>query len=239
MIAMTADHLAWRFLAYDTYLSEWLHFLGRLVAPLMCYFLVVGFYHTKNATAYAKRLLLFAVISQPAFWWYHLGFHDTFTLIQDVMHGIIHHETKQLIYGNVLFSLFLSLMALMIWHDDKFGVFMKIALILLLYPLIDRCDYGFSMIVMTLLFDYFYRQNKPVHLVIAYLLSLPVIYVLIYGFKKTVGLGFMHVGMVLTAVLIMAFNGEKGSTFGGKYLFYWFYPVHLVIIAVIEFMLRG
>lgn len=238
MIAMTADHVAWRFLAYDTYLSEWLHFLGRLVAPLMCYFLVVGFYHTKDATAYAKRLLFFAFISQPAFWVFHLGLHETYLLIQNILHGIIHHEPKQLIYGNVLFSLFLSLMALMIWHDDKPSVSIKLILICLLYPLIDRCDYGFSMIVMTLLFDYFYRQNKPVHLVIAYLLSLPVIYVLIYGFNKTVGLGFMHAGMALTALLIMAFNGEKGSTFGGRYLFYWFYPVHLFFIAVVEFLIR-
>lgn len=238
MIAMTADHVAWRFLAVDTYLSEWLHFLGRAVAPLMCYFLVVGYYHTKSVHNYAKRLLVFALFSQPAFWWYSLGIEGSLSMLQNLLHGtVIVDDIQKLVYGNVLFSLYLSLTALRIWHDATCHFLVKIPCILLLYPVIELCDYGFSMIFMTLLFDYFYRKNQPMYLITCYLLSLPVIYVLIYGFQKTVGLGFMHAGMILTALLIMTFNGQKGSNFGGRHLFYWFYPIHLIIIAVAEFLL--
>ena len=47
----------------------------------------------------------------------------------------------------------------------------------------------------------------------------------------------MHFGMLLAAVMIYYFNGEKGSNFGGRYLFYWFYPVHLLIIALLAYAL--
>ena len=42
MLAMTLDHVAWAFLDVNSHLSEWLHFIGRMVAPIMVYLLVVG-----------------------------------------------------------------------------------------------------------------------------------------------------------------------------------------------------
>lgn len=72
------------------------------------------------------------------------------------------------------------------------------------------------------------------------MLACPAFYVLTYGFERTVGLGYMHFGMLLAAVMIYYFNGEKGSNFGGRYLFYlfyWFYPVHLLIIALLAYAL--
>lgn len=235
MFAMTADHLAWRFLAYDSHLSELIHFIGRAVAPLMCYFLVIGFYHSRNISHYVKRLAVFAIISQPPFWLFNIGIHT----VAEAWHAHTWTDIKfltSLIYGNVLFSLLFSLIALVIIHDKTLHLWAKLLLIALLYPLISLCDYGFAMIYMTLLFDYFYQRHEPKRLIIAYLLSIPLIYVLIYGFKQTVGLGYMHVGMVLSALFIHGFNGQKGKPIGGRYVFYWFYPLHLFVIALIEFI---
>lgn len=82
MLLMTADHVAWRFLDYDVHSSEMLHFVGRAVAPLMCYLLVVGFYHTHDIKGYAKRLGLFALISQLPFWFFNIGIAHTALLWQ-------------------------------------------------------------------------------------------------------------------------------------------------------------
>lgn len=236
MLFMSVDHVAWRFWDYNTHLSEMAHFLGRSVAPLMCYLLVVGFYHTRDVKGYAKRLGLFALIAQIPFWLFDIGIKNVVLLYQWHQWGQADWTVMaNLMRGNVLFSLLLSLIALMIWHHKNINHLTKIILITLLYPIISLSDYGFAMIYMTLLFDYFYEDKAKC--LRAYLLSLPVIYVLIYGFNRTVGLGYMHFGMILTALLIHGFNGKKGSDFGGRYLFYWFYPVHLLTIAIIEYLI--
>lgn len=67
MLAMTIDHVAFLFLYELSLLSEIMHFIGRLVAPLMCYFLVVGYTRTKNVWRYFVRLMVFALLSQPIY----------------------------------------------------------------------------------------------------------------------------------------------------------------------------
>jgi len=58
---MVVDHLGAIFFT-DT---EWLRIVGRLCFPLYAYYIAEGVKRTKNYDAYIKRLLLFAVISQP------------------------------------------------------------------------------------------------------------------------------------------------------------------------------
>lgn len=223
MLAMTADHVAWAFLDDDTYLAESLHFIGRLVAPLMAYFLVVGYHHSSDVKAYAGRLLFFALISQVPYW---LFGHS----IEQVLVGA---SFDGLWRGNVLFTLLVALIGLMIYHSRWDG-FAKFFGIMALYPVAQMSDYGFALVVMALLFAHFYQDKKT--LLIAYVLGCPVFYVLTYGFQATAGLGFMHFGVLLTVPLIYYFNGKKGSSFGGRYLFYWFYPAHLMIIAVLAWL---
>ena len=76
ILAMTLDHIAYIFLEpilstatglmvpllYHLFLS-----LGSFTGPVMIYFLMEGCYYTHDSRAYAKRLLLFALISQPPF----------------------------------------------------------------------------------------------------------------------------------------------------------------------------
>ncbi len=226
MIAMTLDHIAWAFLDYDSVWSESFHFIGRLVAPLMCYFLAVGFYHSHDVDGYLKRLLLFAVISQFAFYAFDIGLYL----------AVFDFRLQEFIaQGNVMFSLFLALLALKI-YKMVLPIWAKVLAILLICPVIEYADYGMAMLLWTFVFYYFYTPDKQrlTPMLIAYLLSTPVAYVLIYGFKQTVGLGFMHFGMILTALVIYLDNGKKGGAWGGRYLFYVFYPVHLLVLALIK-----
>jgi len=69
IIAMTIDHVTWKFCPgfQITPLLLFLHLIGRLAAPIMMFFIVEGYYHTKNIKKYIFRLFLFAIISHIPF----------------------------------------------------------------------------------------------------------------------------------------------------------------------------
>ena len=71
--AMLIDHLAWYYVDLDTGLGQLLHMVGRLTAPIMCFFIAEGYRHTRSLRRYAARLAVFALISQLPFTYYSLG----------------------------------------------------------------------------------------------------------------------------------------------------------------------
>lgn len=213
MLAMTLDHVAWLWLDVQTLLSEWLHFIGRLVAPLMVYFLVVGFRHTANFGAYAFRLLAFAVISQLPYALYGASVsavqggypRDDWSVVsaliwQDVLSG----------QGNVLFTLFFALCALYVRHDALAWWLRALGVGILAWAA-QFADYGAALVAQALVFDYFYgkTQANKRKMLAAFVLGAPIFYVLTYGFVRTAGVGFMHFGVLLVVPLIYAFDGQK------------------------------
>ena len=64
MLTMFFNHFSHVFLTAGTYPAEFLKGIGYFTAPVMCYFLVEGFYKTSSRRAYAKRLFVFALVSQ-------------------------------------------------------------------------------------------------------------------------------------------------------------------------------
>ena len=229
MLAMTTDHVAWAFVPTQTLLAEWLHFVGRLVAPLMAYFVVVGFYHTQNLKGYGIRLGVFAIISQPIY-----------VVYQFVVFG--GDVWAYLWHANVLFGLLFALGVLWLRHLAV-GVGLKWVLILMAFLGAGVADYGRALVLWVLLFGAFYKVGfdegdwgAKGALLMAYVLSLPVAYVAIYGFRQTVGLGFMHFGMLLVIPLILMYDGTQGRQLGGRYVFYVFYPLHLAFLVGLKYL---
>ena len=56
IIAMLIDHIAWVFIPMASVLGQIMHFIGRLTAPTMVYFISEGYYYTHNIKKYALRL---------------------------------------------------------------------------------------------------------------------------------------------------------------------------------------
>ena len=140
VIAMVIDHFAHFFLAdmWGTPLYVACRFIGRLTAPIMCYFLTEGFLHTSSRKKYFLRLLVFALISQVAF---------------DFVNG----ETILDLHFSMIYTLLCCFTMLCAIEYFK-NVFLKFVSILLFMFLAYNGDWG-SMAPIWVLGFYFLRQN--------------------------------------------------------------------------------
>ena len=220
LIAMLIDHIGWAFVETDSLTAEMMHTVGRVVAPMMAYFLVMGLGHTQDKWAYLGRLLGFAVLSQPIFmvFQYVIGSVDSLT---------------QVLWGNVLFTLSASLVALMIWQINASAT-LRVLGVLVMAMIAEIGEYGAAMVLWVMVFEIF-KHDKLLQL-IAYALSVPLAHYLIYGWALTVGLGWMNVGMFLALPLIYCHTGRQGRRLGGRYFFYLFYPLHLLAIVCLAWV---
>lgn len=67
IVAMTLDHIAYIFVEPQTLLYRLFLCIGTFTGPVMMYFLIEGYFYTHDVRGYAKRLLLFALLSQLPF----------------------------------------------------------------------------------------------------------------------------------------------------------------------------
>lgn len=224
IVAMTLDHIAWVFVDTNTFFGQFLHFIGRLTAPIMCFFLVNGFYLSKNRQNYALRLLIFAIISQIPFTML------TYPLVQIIAEPLLVFKKF-----NILFNLLLSLLALWVWHGSysKFfkviitGCFLFVSLVL---------DWQAYIPIFVLILAYFHpHKNKQLlaySLVSMFLLLLTEVG--LFGGMPVLVMSWFPLGILLVPFIWYYYNGVKGYSIGGRYFFYVYYPLHMLILALIS-----
>lgn len=182
--------------------------VGRIAFPIFCFLLVEGFLHTRNAGKYAFRLFLFALISELPF--------------DIALKGAWFYPQKQ----NVYFTLLIGLLVLIGFRfaDSHFsGKGLHTLIRLLLSVLILGLGMRLSYLLQT---DY---NFKGVFLI-----------ALLYQLRQSRILqslcGACCVAWELPAPIaflpITLYNGKRGLQM--KYFFYWFYPVHLLILHLIN-----
>ena len=178
-----------------------LRFIGRLAFPLFCFLLVEGFLHTKNISKYALRLGIFAFISEIPF---DLAFYNSFFDLQS---------------QNVFFTLLIGIIVL--WGMQYFETTLPahllplrylVAITGMMFAQFLQTDYAaFGVLLIVLL--YAFRNDRKWQCIAGAILTL---------FKSyTAPLAFLF---------IFFYNGERGKQLP-KYVFYAFYPAHLLLLA--------
>lgn len=221
IIAMTIDHAAWVLLPLESAATEILHIIGRLTFPIMAYFIVEGYHHTRNAKKYLSRLLLLAVVSHFA---YAFCFNHPYFL--NLSEGIV--DTTSVLWG-----LSLGLLSLMIYHSDRINKWLKSLLIILCITVSIPSDWSWVCVVLPLVMDMNYGNfRKQMLWMVIFGGSFAFVYCLVTSWWSA-----YQFAIIIAVPVLYLYNGERGKWKGMKWLFYIYYPLHLVLLGIIRLMI--
>ncbi len=235
IVAMTLDHIALVFLTAGEPLYIVFRTVGRITGPVMFYFVAEGYHKTHNVNRYTLRLAVFAAVSYVPFIF--------------CFKGSLPNADNFWNY-NVVFTLFLGLLALRVRHEIKGKLPLKVLLTALLLILSVTSDWYYIGVLFILMFDMcrgdFKKQALGYCLLtLAYILPglTGPARMLMTGqpFDVTVFISNVYrLGMFIPIVLLSRYNGRLGR--GGtaaKWSFYIFYPAHLLILGLIHLYVVG
>ncbi len=227
IIAMTIDHVA--DLMYpgmpNNMISNILHIIGRLTAPIMFFFICEGFYYTKNLKKYILRLFIFAIISHFA---YCFSFGINYIPFSS---GNIFNQTS------IMWSLAWSVVALYIVNcKNNLKEWQKWLLIILINLITFSSDYS-CISVMAILSMYSNKGNLKKQF-ISMSFWILIYAVISYLFVSKV-YGLITIGVILVYPLLNAYNEKKGKLKWMKWFFYLYYPLHLILIGILRRIIYG
>ncbi len=212
MISMVFDHVGDMFFPG----ALWMRMIGRLAMPLFSFCIAEGYAHTKNKQRYLLRMGVFALVSEIPF---DLAFEGRV--------GLGHQ--------NIMLSFFLAILALMLFDRIRgegkehaagktlLGILCVCAMAVL--ALVLRADYTLFAVLAVFLF-YVLRNRHPL-------------------LRCGVGVGFLALTRTvgyyratgLSLIPLLLYNGKRGR--GLKWLFYAFYPGHLLLLYLLKTALGG
>lgn len=182
--------------------------IGRIAAPIFAFLLVEGARRTRDIRRYALRLFLFAIVAEVPY--------DLFT-----------NGTAFYVYDhNIFWSLLLGLMmlaALDKWaRKGAFRRWLKAAAIwAAAYGIAEAAHFDPGVVLMIAAIDLFREQKAwgaaGVMAAVARIARM--------------GLGFVQWACLAAFPLLALYNGQRGR--GNKYLFYTYYPAHLLVLWLI------
>lgn len=218
IVAMTIDHIAWILLPLESTAAEVLHIIGRLAFPIMAYFIVEGYHHTRNVNKYLIRLLGLAVVSHFA---YAFGFNHSYVF--DFSKGIV--DTTSVLWG-----LSLGLLSLMIRHSNRFRNWLKVLLIMLCITASIPSDWSWVCVVLPLAMDMDYGSFRKQMI---WMVILGWCYAFVYCLVTSWWSAYQFAIIIAVPVLYL-YDGQRGKSKGMKWLFYIYYPLHLVALGIIR-----
>lgn len=211
--------------------NDWLTAIGRLSFPIFAFLLVEGYFHTKNFKRYLLRMLLFAVLSELPF--------------NLALGGRLFYPIHQ----NVLWSFFIALV-LIHWNErakDTGKLWMQIPVCILsllcsMVGLLTMLDYYHAGILMVLVF-YFFRRKSWLGFLGQLVCLWYINFEILGGFGYEYSLWghdffFPRQGFALLALIpIWLYRGKQGYRSKWlQYTCYAFYPVHLLILGLIQLL---
>lgn len=236
IFAMTLDYLAWFFYpGYQTApIAIILHIVGRITAPVMCFCIAEGYHYSKNLNKYTIRLFVFAFISHFAY----VFFRNDFKTLADLTYFIPFYHGKFLDQTSVMFSLAIGLVMLRVVNYEKFNKFVKTFLVLLLCLVSFPSDWS---CIGSLCVLFIGSNRNKFRNQMLWMVFFVFIYAIVYFFILDKIYAIIQLGVILAIPILFLYNGQRGKnrTINSilKWFFYLYYPLHLFILGLIQFLL--
>ena len=231
MISMLIDHTGKMF--FPQY--RIMRIIGRLAFPLYAYCIAVGGVYSKNKLKYLSRILLMGLISQP---FYAVALAHTVPAMYAVrfadnpLGAVMNFYVQSWAVPNIMLTLALGLMLIWSLREGQYVCALSVAL--LVWKAQNAVNYGWRGVALIALF----------YLTISHWwVSLPVMsaYMLWWGARGSsyhlFGLSFgiqMFAILALPLIYIPTWSRLKIN----KWVYYLFYPAHLIGIMLIQFALK-
>jgi hypothetical protein len=207
MLLMTIDHIGMIFFPNDIL---W-RIVGRLAFPLFAFLIFEGFIHTRSRLKYFVRLLAFGLLIE-------LGF---FIILRFI--SIDFDLTR-----NIFLTLSFGLLGLILLNTKQHYL-LKILGVGALAAVSQwmKFDYGAYGV---LLIVSFYLIRYDIRLVMSTQVILNIIYFVVIP-------GSIQFFSLFSWFFIAYYNGELGPRLKPKYILYFYYPFHLIVLYLLKMLL--
>lgn len=242
LISMLIDHTG----QFIPNTPEYFRWVGRLAAPIFIYCVAIGYKYTSNRKKYMTRLYISSVAMAAI----NLGF------------NLVYSDSGLFITNNFFATLFMICIIIYLLDKQKVKLFVYFILLQIIGAILcivfseiliisNYASYTFygaifgnvffveGGILFVLLGGLFFMSKNKILLTINYIVFCLIIFL---SFKKWGGsydffayhvFPYADYQWVMIAALpfILLYNGKRGS--GLKYFFYFFYPIHIIILYLI------
>jgi len=232
MAAMLCDHTGKMFFARFAIMR----IIGRLAFPIYAYCIAVGAVYSHNRLKYLTRILLIGLISQP---FYAVALAHTTSAMYAIrfadnpVGSVINFYVQCWATPNIMYTLAFGLLIVWAIHDRQ--IVCLLALMLLAWKLQNTINYGWKGIALIVLFYLFINR---------WWLSLPVVLAFMIWWAVSAGGGYQLFGIRfgIQAFAILALPLIYIPTYSklkiNKWVYYLFYPAHLIGIMLIQFAMK-
>lgn len=214
IVLMTVDHIG--AILFPGVLAY--RIIGRLAFPIFAFLITEGYKHTRSVSRYLLRLAVCAVLFQIPDWFF--GIHYAL---------------------NIFATLFLGLCAIFIYDKikDKSRVLSWIGVIAI--SIIAQCigaDYGAYGVFLIFMF---FITSGSIYKTAVGMVVLHAAYAVFELLSSYISEGraifyhYLQLYSMLSFPITALYNNEQGRKM--KYFFYLFYPLHLIILYLIDFLI--
>jgi hypothetical protein len=225
VISMLIDHIGVALVPSGTPAYFVCRAIGRLAFPLFAYLIAEGYFYTKNYKRYIVRLLIFAAVSE---------------LPYDLLRsGSFPAWSGQ----NVLWTFAIALTALYIFDrfavsDNRLPALMTLLTAAFAAQLLNT-DYGAYGIL--LVFVFYFHRGRPRDMVMWYSIIVVVYAALLaigqLPYNNNVILAMLNGLALFSLIPIILYTRKRKKGYNApfwKYIFYIFYPAHMLVLFIIS-----